>query len=364
MDESIAESSSEDAVSESDSSITASSENSTALSPNVESSSVASSLISSAASSITPTEAVSNGIDLITDLKFEHGFTVKGLGGDQGTTGTVGIFNYLNLPGRPFWTLAQWASKYDFMDQAVTTFSDLGNGVFNYTNPTKDFTIDTRNGMLTFGAVSSNCYDAPRTSGSEPWFHLLIESTFSVGGSNPNAKVSDLKSVRVDLSSRLTKFEDMMDGQDNPGLHAAQFLMYLAIQNQDVKSADYGQMIWFGFSIFDNRYEWLGPSSQYDKGTKSLIVGIGNRRLFDYNNNYFFRNGQIYANPDNRWASFSIDVADDISDAYDTARSQGYFQNTSFDQLYISGMNIGWEIPGIYDCEVQTKDLRIVVEKR
>ena len=183
-------------------------------------------------------------------------------------------------------------------------------------------------------------------------------------GTNLNVKVSGLKSVQVTLSSRLTKFEDKMNGQANPNVHAAQFLMYLSIQNQKVDSPSYGEMIWFGFPFFDNRTEWNNESSMFDTGTKSLMVGLGNKLLFNKNNNYFWKDGKINPNPNNPWASFSINIIDNIKKAYNTARAQGYFKSTSYEDLYISGMNIGWEIAGTYDAEVQIKDLNIITVKK
>jgi len=326
----------------------------------VESSSVENSVDSSVYSSLIYEDL--QKISLILDSNYENGFAVKGLGGDQGTTATVGTFNYLNVSGRPFWSLAQWTSKYDFMDQSVTTFKELGEGIFRYINPTKEFTVDTKNAILTFGGIASNCYDSPRASGSDSWFHILIESTFSMSGNNPDTNVSELKAVKIKLSSKLTKFEDKMDGQADPGLHAAQFLMYLNIQNQDVNDPGYGEMIWLGLPIFDNRYEWLDTSAMYDNGTGAMMYGIGNKKLYMDGAN-FFDEGAIVAGETSPWIQIDVDVLNDIKIAYEIARYRGYFKDTDFEELYISGMNIGWEIPGVYDAEMQVKDLSVDVYK-
>ena len=45
--------------------------------------------------------------------------------------------------------------------------------------------------------------------------------------------------------------------------------------------------------------------------------------------------------------------------AYKLARKNGYMQQTSLEDLYVSGLNFGWEIPGTYDAAMQVRDFSI-----
>ena len=101
----------------------------------------------------------------------------------------------------------------------------------------------------------------------------------------------------------------------------------------------------------------------FDVGTQCLMVSMDSTKLYTDNNYYLWKNGKINANPNSPWSSFSIDILDDVQSAYNAAVAEGYFTNTSYDELYISGMNIGWEIPGTYDAEAQIKDISIVNAK-
>jgi len=298
--------------------------------------------------------------NLLADPLFQNGFKVLGMNtADGGQVGSA-VFNPLDSSGRQFWNIAQWGSRYSFNDSKYTTIQNLGNGVFKLKNTTKEFTVDTKTGKLTFTGLASKCYDTHRT-GSEPWLHLLIEQTFKAS----DAKISELESVVVTLSNRLIMFEDHMGSAFNPNVHAAQFLMYFSIKNNDSNSPDYNKFIWFGFPMFDNRYEWINPSSMFDKGTQALMVGIGNRVLYESNNkNNCWKNGKINAGLNTEWSSFKLDVLPLIKNALNTAHKDGYLKNTSLEQLVIAGMNLGWEIPGTYDASMEMKDFSIMVTRK
>jgi len=294
---------------------------------------------------------------LFSDPNFENGFKVFGMStADGGNEGSF-VFNPLESSGRQYWQIAQWGSRYSFADSAHTKIKKLGNGVFSMDNTTKVFTIDTKTNKMTFTGLASKCYDTHRT-GSEPWLHLLISQGFV----KSKTKVSELKSVVVKHSNRLTMFEDHMGSAFNPSSHAAQFLMYFSVSNNDINSPELNRYLWFGFPFFDNRHEWNEASSMYDKGTNSLMVGIGNRVLYQTNGkNNCWKNGKINASPNAEWSSFELDVLPLIKQALITAHKDGYLLQTSLEQLVISGMNMGWEIPGTYDATMEVKDFSVTV---
>lgn len=297
---------------------------------------------------------------LLQDPTFKNGFRALGL--DSSNGGSVGraIFDPLGSNGRQYWNLASWASRYAFGDMNYTTLVKLSPHTFKYVNPTKEFTYDTDTGAMTFTGITSKCYDTPRT-GSEPWLHLLIEQNFR----SSEARVTELSKVELSMKNRLTMFKDNMGDAFNPNAHAAQFLMYLMVTNRDQASKDYNKYIWFGIGFFDNRTEWGKEGSMLDKGTGSLMVSIGTELLYKKaNNNYCWKNGKVNADPNGQWSSFTIDLLPRIEAALLIAQHQGYLKNTQLDQLYITGMNMGWEIPGSYDATMEVKDFRLDVTRK
>ena len=297
----------------------------------------------------------SKTFSILNDPKFESGFNVLGMNvGDNGAAGKF-VYNPLDNVGRQYWNLAQWGTKLSFADKNYTQQKKLGNNKYGLINKNKEFIIDYNTNTLTFKGITSNLYEKPREDGD--WFHLLIEQNFRTA----DTKITDLAKVQVTMSNRLTYFKDNMGTAFNPSKHAAQFLMYFMVTNRDPNSPEQGKYIWFGFPMFDNRMEWNPPSSMLDKGTGSLMVGIGNEVMYKANGkNNCWKNGKVNAGPNVEWSYFSLDVLPMIKNALDTAHKDGYLTRTSLDQLYITGMNLGWEIPGSYDATMEVKDFSVI----
>ena len=49
--------------------------------------------------------------------------------------------------------------------------------------------------------------------------------------------------------------------------------------------------------------------------------------------------------------------------AFETVQAEGMLQNSTWNDMYIAGMNIGWEVPGTYDVEMRVKNLDVVAER-
>ena len=46
----------------------------------------------------------------------------------------------------------------------------------------------------------------------------------------------------------------------------------------------------------------------------------------------------------------TVDLMPFIQDAYRKGTVRGYLRNVNLNNCYISGCNLGWEIPGSFDC--------------
>jgi hypothetical protein len=50
--------------------------------------------------------------------------------------------------------------------------------------------------------------------------------------------------------------------------------------------------------------------------------------------------------------------------AYSIARQKGFMQKTnSLEDIYLTGMNMGWEVPGLLDVSLQVRRLSLLAEK-
>lgn len=255
------------------------------------------------------------------------------------------------------WEIAQWGSKFDLIGDSDTagcaldvdeenlsyTITSKGKMVDDKFIPAKVVSVDGKNGSL---YLESNCsveYDHPRGA-NDPWVHLLIQDSF---GKDDKYNIANKDSIILDMDYTINKFEDHMNGEVGP--YAAQIVYYLLIYNwgdTPEENPDYGQAIWFGLSIWDNRNmgEPMSPYINLDPGTGTLIYSIST------NEYYTEYKGCTPMPGENR--KFAIDIKQYLQQAFLGARERGYFQNSTFDQLYFGHTNFGFEMPGTYDLGV------------
>lgn len=299
-------------------------------------------------------------ICLLKDPNYRRGFGLRGLGGEQGGTGVEFVADFGQ--SEPYcWTLGQWSAKYRLGDPAVSETREVAPGVFDLRCPTNHFVCDTNTKTLLFDCTTTNNYEHPRRDG-EGWQHLLIETGFTdIHAPDTFTHVQDLSGLTISGKVQLRRFEDHIGSDFVYDLHAAQYLLYLTVHNANPKSAGFGEMIWFGVNFFDNRHVWTEYSAAFDVGTQALMVGIGNRPVYPGGKSFFDEAGNIIAGDDTPEYAFSIEALPMIRHAYETARKEGYFTRTGPEDLYVTGMNLGWELPGTYNVAMQMRDFDVSV---
>lgn len=304
-----------------------------------------------------------NGVyDLFKDLKFEQGFTVTGLSSKQEGQSTPGIFNYGMTGLNPQWTLAQWDSKYDFRDQENNTvFMQTGDTAYQYLDPSKSVTVDTATGEIGLKLMASAVYDAPRASG-ESWPHLLISNDKGIAKgrqATPGAyQLKNVSQLRLQLSQKLSFYEDHMGAAADPGLHAASFYIYIYIKGTNDKNQT--EMTWFGINLFDSRTPYTSEIAQVDGG-KADASGLFIYTLpsKSFTTQTFHQNGTPVGSDDNAWMDLDVDLVPYIQRSLVLANEQGFMKGVTLDSIYIDGMNMGWEMPGTYDAEMRVKNLSL-----
>lgn len=320
-----------------------------------------------------PTATPDDSISILSDRKYRRGFTVRGLGlpiyPDHGEEETYGTDRYNpNYPfqygledlEKPVWKISQWSTRYAFHDPSVTTFTTLSSGVYKYENPSKLWITDTNTGTITMGLKASECYVyGHRVSGQE-WPHLLLERDLNATEKN---KLSDKSAVYLTVDATLDSFEDFMGSAANPGLHSCMLMFYIYLGHYS--SGSFSDMMYFGLPIFDNRYEFPVGMARGDSGYKQNETGYFIYNLdadfFLSEDNNFWKDGQI--NPDsNKTVRINLDALPYILDAFEEAQRQNFMKDATLDTLYISGMYIGFELPGTYDIQMTISNLDIKVK--
>ena len=310
----------------------------------------------------TPPDNPASPRELLTDPTFSKWMEIRGLGQTDDDRGVKGVFRTAGKVGSPAWSIAQWASKHSLADASATTQTQPGKQRFAITNPSKRIEVDCSRGEIALGLTASACYDHPRQP-NEPWPHLLIETSLTdTRYPSRLCRVADMARLDLALSCRLDAFADKHADAD-PHLHAAQFQLFLIVQNLNVESLGYGDLLWFGVPVFDNRYPVREESYQRDGGkpdaSGKFIYSLPSKACLP-DGQAFFKDGRVAAGEDARWTRIRINAAPWIVYAYRLARQQGYLAKTELHDLYVSGLNFGWEMPGTYDAAMQVRGFSIV----
>ena len=266
----------------------------------------------------------------------------------------------------PVWRLQQWATRYPFHDKENKAdpfdyrFTVLGENHYLYENRSKTVEVNTDTSEIRLALKASECYKMPRIDGQE-WPHLLLCQDFGTAA-NPTKQmiVSNSHSLRVKLDMKMNSFTDQMGDSANPNLHSAICMLYLFVQYQPKGYIGYKDMIWLGMSLFDNREAYPNGMSRIDSGKASAtgrwIYNIGTSNFLNPDNNIYDINGNMQFD---KWQTIDFEIMPFISQALKEAQAGGCMQGATLEDLQISGMYIGFELPGTYDIDMSFRNLDI-----
>ncbi len=256
----------------------------------------------------------------------------------------------------PKWTVAQWSSKYDLMNGTRT--GGFGEYTFEYTatNPSaKKLVANTKTGALSLTLNAETEYDHDRVTG-EPWPCILLEQSWF---GDELIRVADLKSLVMRMDYKITKLESKMQSPDS-GLHCAQLVWYVTLQNRNLGSADYGKYIWFGLCLYDNRMAGT-VSNLYaaEDGGKEANTGAF---IYQPSSSEWSETGLVPQVREKTQIRFNL--LRSAKEAYDLAISRNYLGTTKFEDLYIGSTNFGFEVTGTYNVSADISDLGIIWEQK
>lgn len=262
-----------------------------------------------------------------------------------------------NIGATPWWTGAQNFSRFEIIG---TQPSDLGDGLFGFKNEGKLLaTYRDEDGST---ALRMEVYgDAEFVEGEERgnWPHLLIGADSLA--TNPRC-IANFSELTYSMDVKINYCENTMTEEEyDPSRHCAQTTAYFIIQNLERGSKGYGEFIWFGIPIYDNRSDFPGsmliidgdPSEDSDRGaTGAVIYVIGGDDMLE----------EIYdgVNPkDGEWAHAEVNILPYIKAALMLAQNKGLMTNTTFEQLSVGGFNLGWEVTGEFRASMDVKNISL-----
>ncbi len=287
--------------------------------------------------------AVLAPVELLRDPVFRQGFIL--LRPDPGRKVECGIVRGPEAAA-PVWHLAQWSSRHPF--DAATAVVRSAGGAVRLANEGRAVAFGGEDGILSLAVNASAEYgDRPRAKG-EPWVHLLVEQPVVT-----LPRLAGLAGLRLHVEARrIRAVLARSDGHD-PNLHAAQFQIFLSVQNREKGTPGFGDYLWFGIPVFDNRHRTHRTYAAPDSGTGKFIYTAASE--------HFTRD----STHDDGWATLDADLLPLILEGLATARARGFLKESADESLFrIAALNMGWEVPGTFDVDLQIRRLSLSATPR
>ncbi len=287
--------------------------------------------------------------ELLFDRHFRRGFSA--LGPESGVE--VGTLIPGFAVGAPAWELGQWGSATSLSDASSVT---LPSGAARWEDQYGAVTIGPAGSSDADLSLYVNAYDEyggvyRTTNATRTWPHLLGQQRISPPGQlGPGCPpLSELTALDFSVDARLLFDRRNLGPGYDPSRHAGHYLMYFTVQNLNATNPGYGDYLWFGISLYDDRDPRPGLSVSGDDATGKLIYNIGLAPLSTV--------GLV----DNQWHRLEVDFLPHILLAIQEAWDRGYLADSrTLADYRIGGMNLGWEIPGLNAAELQIRNLSLV----
>ncbi len=294
------------------------------------------------------------GRQLLSDRRFQRGFAVL----DPSSGAPSGTLALPGAPGEPIWELGQWgrsrsltsAPRMPLPSGAVRWEDRYGSLTIGPPGTEEADAIFHVNAFEEYGGVYRPAGDA------RVWPHLLGQQRISPpGAAGPGCPpLTELASLDFSVEARLLFDRPHRGPGYDPSRHAASFLIYFTVQNlRDPSAPGYGDYLWLGLTLYDDRDPRPGLYVNGDAGTGKLIYNIGLRPLTDATLS------------DGAWHTMRVDLLPHALDALRAAWDRGFLPDSRDPADYrIGGMNLGWEIPGLNDAALQVRNLSLTYVSR
>lgn len=282
--------------------------------------------------------------ELIQDPHFRRGATV--LQPEPGKRVPYGIVAGPQTNARPVWDLDQWSSHYPLPIASPTVLLD---GSLVYSNLAKAITFGvsgSSRGDVSLAVRASTEYGSRARTPGEPWVHLLLEQTLQ-----DQPALSEIDAARLHVEAQLVASKKGSMSNYSPGLHAAQFQIFFSVQNLNPKSPGYGKYLWFGVPIYDDRHRVVPAFHAQDTGGTSMYIYTPASDTFSAKSAH-----------DGEWIAIDRDLLPLMIQGLRQAWQRGFLKESeSLADYRIAGMNVGWELPGTFDVELQIRGLSLKV---
>lgn len=278
-------------------------------------------------------------IEIIRDGGFRDGFVLWEP--KPGKHVKYGEIRRSGSKAKPVWGLSQWSSRFPIEPKGQETDS----GSLVYSNAAKCIILQPPGADLGLAVNTGVEYGPASRKAGEPWVHLLVEQEFE----NPPF-LDTLSAAKFHLEARLLRSTNLHRGDYDPGAHAAQFQVFFTVQNRNRESAGYGDFLWFGIPIYDNRHAHPPEFKLRDFGGTGKFIFTPAATTFT----------EASAQSGD-WIVIEADLLPLLREALEMAWAKGFLPaSRNLADYAIGGMNMGWELPGLFGVAIETRNLSLI----
>ena len=289
-------------------------------------------------------------ISLIADSDFQRGFEV--LDPTPGALVVQGNLQWDASGGAPIWQLGQWDSQSTIFGVTPTQHP---SGAWEYANADKQVIAGGGPGATESDLVltinGQNEYGGTFRSISDPWPALLVQQSISEPGGhlgNQAPSIAEMASLNFQIEARLLFDNQITSGGYDSSIHASQYNIFYTVQNLNPASSGYGDFLWFGTALYDDRFDVTGKVVLVDGFTQKLIYSVGIEP---------FTSEKI---ADGNWMTIHGNLLPHIKAGLQEAWNRGILLDSQDLADYkIGGVNLGWEMPGLNNASLQIRNYSV-----
>ena len=252
-----------------------------------------------------------------------------------------------------YWTMCQWWTPYNFVN---ATYSKNGD-THIYENESRRLEVNPGEGSLHMELNADMEYEEKFGGPRDPaasWSHFLIQQNFP---SELVKSPSTFEDLYVEMDVTIEESTYLGEGQPL-GAECAQLLFYFCLFNRVPADSNpeevgvNGTGMWFGVPIYDSRYDYVDRYIGGDTG----FVGSTNRMIYSIPSQSYMGRGPVEMN---HTYKIRIDVLALLKEAFIYGVKNDYLPNCLWNNLYLTYMNFGWELPGQYKVSSTLSNLDI-----
>ncbi len=295
------------------------------------------------------TVAFTESTSLFEDLSWTHGVRLSAVDSSLRPVEIKTILAYSD-EGAPCWRLAQWGTRFNL----ASAEEEYAKGIRSLSNPGKTVTVFPgglpKEGVLL--AVNGGAeYGGKLRRRGEAWPHLLIEQQMKSA-----VFLDTLETLNFNVAFKVAYCRLASKETVDPALHTAHITAFWVIRNANKSSDDFNDMIWFGLPLFDARYSIPRGHQAVDQGK----ADASGKFICTIDGTRFFPDGVKTG----EWQKLSCDMLPLVHEALSISQKKGFLTKSSFEDFSVTSFNLGWEVPGPYDCAIHLRNLSLVGTKK